>query len=159
MNCDGIRRWAGRGEGVSWSFHQVEGAARRRRQRCGGFARDAAPGINCSSIARLSFMRGLIVGACFCEYAVTPIIELSQSSNDCFWRNADVRREADVSQVPNSRERNRMSKATSGYFPRSRMSRGLSSGAHSRDPAAHARLLALRGAETNFRSETVAVFI
>jgi hypothetical protein len=66
-------------------------------------------------------------------------------------RNADVRREADVSQVPNSRERNRMSKATSGYFPRSRMSRGLSSGAHSRGPAAHARLLALRGAETNFR--------
>lgn len=48
-------------------------------------------------------------------------------------------------------ERNRMSKATSGYFPRSRMSWGLSSGADSRDPAAHARLIALRGAETNFR--------
>ena len=67
------------------------------------------------------------------------------------WRKADVGREAGVSQVPNSRARNRMSKATSGYFPRSRMSRGLSSGAHSRDPAARARLLALRGAETNFR--------
>ena len=66
-------------------------------------------------------------------------------------RKADVTRDAGVSQVPNSRERSRMSKATSGYFPRSRMSRGLSSGAHSRDPAADARLLALRGAETNFR--------
>jgi hypothetical protein len=45
----------------------------------------------------MSFMRGLIVGACFCEYAVTPIIELSQSSNDCFWREAAVRQSSDVS--------------------------------------------------------------
>jgi hypothetical protein len=29
-----------------------------------------------------------IVGAWFCEYAATPIIELSHSSNDRFWRKA-----------------------------------------------------------------------
>jgi Isochorismatase family len=43
-------------------------------------------GINCSSITGLSFMRELIVGARFCEYAVTPIIELRESSNDRSWR-------------------------------------------------------------------------
>jgi hypothetical protein len=47
-------------------------------------------------------MRGLIVGGCFCEYAETPIIELSQSSNDCFWREADVWQGADVSFVPSA---------------------------------------------------------
>jgi hypothetical protein len=25
------------------------------------------------------------VGACFCDYAATPMMDLSQGSNDCFW--------------------------------------------------------------------------
>jgi hypothetical protein len=33
-----------------------------------------------------------MVGACFCDYAATPMIDLSQSSNDSSWRKAGVRR-------------------------------------------------------------------
>ena len=62
----------------------------------------------------------------------------------------DFRREADVSHVPISREITRMSKVTWVFAAIPHVA-GVLSGAHSRDPAAHARLLTLRGAETNFR--------
>jgi hypothetical protein len=35
-----------------------------------------------------------MVGAYFCDYAATPTIDLSQSSNDCFWRKAVVRKQS-----------------------------------------------------------------
>jgi hypothetical protein len=67
------------------------------------------------------------------------------------WRKEDVRREADVSQVPISRERNPDEQRDVWVFPAIPHVAGLSSGAHSRDLAADARLLVLRGAETKFR--------